>query len=255
MPVLDAIALTKSYSGLPAVSDVSFALHAGEILGYLGPNGAGKSTTVKILTGLLEPTRGEVMFHGANIRSDLLEYKRRIGYVPEEIQLYGHLTGWEYLELIGALRDLSRRVFAEKSKALLEEFSMYKHRDAPLSSYSKGMRQRIQIIAALMHDPELIILDEPFSGLDVTSALIFRRVIKLLSERERATFFCSHVLEVVEKVCTHLVVLRKGVVVRQGPIAEIRGSIDAALETIFMELTEEVDADEIAGNIVGIITA
>jgi ABC-2 type transport system ATP-binding protein len=209
-PILEARSLTKLYAGLKALSGVSFAIHPGDILGYLGPNGSGKSTTVKILTGLLAPTTGQVLFRGQNINDDLVTYKRQVGYAPEEANLYTFLTGAEYLELIGTLRGMPPVRLNEKIESLLNDFSMYPHRYSPISSYSKGMRQRIMLIAALMHDPDVLILDEPFSGLDVTMSLTFRSVIQLLAQAGKAVFFCSPVLEVVDKLCTHLVLLRKG---------------------------------------------
>jgi len=249
--VLEAHHLNKSYAGIPAVRDVSFAIQPGDVLGYLGPNGSGKSTTVKMLTGLLEPSSGEVLFRGRNINNDLVGYKKRLGYAPEEANLYTFLTGWEYLELVGTLREMNPVRLKEKAEAMLEDFSMFPHRHSPISSYSKGMRQRIMLIAALMHDPEVLILDEPFSGLDISMALVFRHVIKLLARSGKAIFFCSPVLEVVEKVCTHLVLLRKGSVVACGAIDDIRSQgLAPALEETFLQLTEHVDAEGIAASVV-----
>jgi len=253
--VLEAHHLTKSYAGIPAVCDVSFAIRPGDILGYLGPNGSGKSTTVKMLTGLLEPSSGQVLYRGENINTDLVAYKARLGYAPEEANLYTFLTGWEYLDLVGTLREMSPARLKEKAESMLHDFAMFPHRHSPISSYSKGMRQRIMLIAALMHDPEVLILDEPFSGLDITMALIFRHVVNLLAQSGRAIFFCSPVLEVVEKVCTHLVLLRKGSVVAYGAIDEIRAKgLAPALEETFLQLTEHVDADTLAANIVAAVS-
>src|SRR5947208_13930049 len=165
--MLEVRLLTKRYSGIPVVDAVSFSIRPGEILGYLGPNGAGKSTTVKMLTGLLEPTSGHIAFHGQDVRQDLKAFQRRIGYVPEEPQLYPHLSGREYLQLVGRLRGLARRALEPKMDELLRLIGLWDDRHSPLASYSKGMRQKILLMAALLHDPELLILDEPFSGLDV----------------------------------------------------------------------------------------
>ncbi|HLM99760.1 MAG TPA: ABC transporter ATP-binding protein [Bryobacteraceae bacterium] len=254
--VLEAVNLSKTYSGRPAVDNVSFAIHAGEVLGYLGPNGSGKSTTVKMLTGLLSPSSGQILFRGARISHDLVGYKRRLGYVPEEANLYSFLSGWEYLDLVGTLRGMDRKLLAHKSAVLLEGLSLFPHRHTPISAYSKGMRQRILLIAALMHDPEIVILDEPLSGLDVISALIIRKVIGLLAAQGKAIVFCSPVLEVVEKVCSHLLILRRGVVVAHGSIEEIRsGTLMPALEDTFLHLTEQVDADKVAGSILAAINS
>ncbi len=254
--LLEATRLTKSYTGIPAVRDVSFSIRPGEILGYLGPNGSGKSTTVKMLTGLLQPTSGGVLYRGADIKAAIVAYKERLGYAPEEANLYSFLTGWEYLELVGTLRRITPARLEEKAASMLHDFSMYPHRHSPISSYSKGMRQRIMLIAALLHDPEVLILDEPFSGLDVTMSLVFREVVRLLAESGKAVFFCSPVLEVVEKLCTHLVLLRNGCVAAYGPIDDIRAKgLAPALEEAFLQLTEHADADTIAANIVAAVGA
>ncbi|MBY0505404.1 MAG: ABC transporter ATP-binding protein [Bryobacteraceae bacterium] len=250
--MIEVKSLTKNYAGLPAVSGMNFAIRAGEVLGYLGHNGAGKSTTVKMLAGLLEPTSGEILFRGRNIHEDLAGFKRRVGYVPEESHLYSFLTGWEYLDLVGTLRGIPAAVRDAKSALMLEELSLFRHRHTAIAAYSKGMRQRIMLIAALLDDPDLLILDEPFSGLDVVSALVMRRVLNLLAENGKAIFFCSPVLETVEKVCTHLVVLRQGQLVASGSMTEILAS-KLALEESFFQLTEQVDADGMASRILGAI--
>jgi len=252
--VLEAVNLSKTYAGRPAVDDVSFAIHPGEILGYLGPNGSGKSTTVKMLAGLLSPSSGQILFRGQRISHDLVAYKHRLGYVPEEANLYSFLSGWEYLDLVGTLRGMDRKLLAHKSSAMLDGLSLYPHRHTPISAYSKGMRQRILLIAVLMHDPEIVILDEPLSGLDVISALVIRKVIAQLAAQGKAIVFCSPVLEVVEKVCSHLLILRRGAVVAHGSIEEIRsGTLMPALEDTFLHLTEQVDADKVAGSILAAI--
>jgi ABC-2 type transport system ATP-binding protein len=249
--LLEARNLTKCYSGLPAVSNVSFAIKPGEILGYLGPNGSGKSTTVKMITGLLEPTRGEVLFCGANIKRDLIAYKRVLGYVPEEALLYPYLSGWEYLELVGTLRGMEPRLLRRRADALLELFLLHPHRHGTIASYSKGMRQRILLIAAIMDDPQVLIFDEPLSGLDVTSALVFRKLVKSLGRQGKVIFYCSHVLEVVEKLCTHLLVLNRGNLVAHGSVNAVREMSGLkTLEETFSHLVEERDAEQTANNIV-----
>lgn len=255
-PILEARELSKRYSAVLAVRDVSLSIRRGEILGVLGPNGAGKSTIVKMVTGLLEPSRGQVLFHGERIGDDLTAFKQRLGYVPEQPDLYGFLTGWEYLDLVATLRGLPRRTFREKASAMLQGFTLYSSRDVPIGSYSKGMRQRVVLIAALMHDPELLVLDEPFSGLDVTSALVLRHVIARLAGEGKAVFFSSPVLEQADKLCSHLVVLKSGAVAGSGSMSEMHaGFAGLGLEAGFMQLTEQVDADRIAQNIVSAVRA
>jgi len=256
-PVLEARGLAKRYGAVLAVRDIGFSIRAGQILGVLGPNGAGKSTIVKMVTGLLDPTRGAVLFHGERIDgSQLSAFKHRLGYVPEQPDLYGFLTGWEYLDLVATLRGLDRRRFTEKATAMLTGFTLYAHRDTPIASYSKGMRQRIVLIAALMHDPELLVLDEPFSGLDVTSGLVVRRLIAMLAGQGKAIFFSSPVLEQVEKLCSHLVLLKKGSVVASGTLEEVRDGFEGlGLEAGFMQITEQTDAERMAQNILSAVAA
>jgi len=254
--MLEAIGLTKCYASLPAVSQVSFTVRPGEILGYLGPNGSGKSTTVKMITGLMEPTRGKVLFHGNNIKDDLPAYKKVLGYVPEEALLYPYMTGWEYLEFVGILRGMDQKQLRKRADALLELFLLFPFRHATIASYSKGMRQRILLIAALMHDPEILVFDEPLSGLDVTSAMIFRKVVKSLSEQGKIILYCSHVLEVVEKLCSHLLILSKGNVAAHGSVNDVsRMTGLATLEDSFSHLVKEQDAEQIAHDIVEVMAA
>jgi ABC-2 type transport system ATP-binding protein len=249
--MLEVRSLTKTYSTIPALENVSFTINRGQVLGYLGPNGSGKSTTVKIITGLLEQSSGSVLFNGANIRDDLAAYKRIVGYVPEEANLYPFLTGLEYLELIGRLRGLRGRVIARRSGEMLEIFSMTPHRHSTIATYSKGMRQRILLIAALMHNPELIIFDEPLSGLDVTSALIFREMVKALSRAGKAIFYCSHVLEVVEKVCSHVIILQNGKQLACGTVEDLKKFQQMpSLEAAFAHLVQERDAPASAAALV-----
>ena len=253
--MLEAISLTKRYASIPAVQEVSFCLQAGQVLGCLGPNGSGKSTTVKMLTGLLDPTHGQVRFHGEDIRKNLVGYRKRLGYVPEEPNLYPYLSGREYLEMVGTLRAMHASELRQKIDALLELFALYTHRHSSIASYSKGMRQRILLIAALMDNPEILIFDEPLSGLDVTSALVLKNLIRTLGEQGRAIFYCSHVLEVVEQVCSHLLILRKGSVIACDSTAAIQNNIEhSTLERTFMHLVEDVDADKITRDIVSVMT-
>jgi len=256
MAVLEAIALAKFYGSVPAVREVTFRLEPGQVLGYLGPNGSGKSTTVKVLTGLLQPSRGQVLFEGQDIQSDLVSYRKRLGYVPEEANLYPFLTGEEYLEMIGTLRAMSPTRMKTKIGSLLELFSLFPHRHVSLGSYSKGMRQRILLIAALMDNPDVLILDEPLSGLDVTSVLIFKNLIQAFSARGKAVFYCSHILEVVEKVCSQLLILRKGQVIAYGSTEEVRQRIgQSSLEGIFLQLVEDTDVTQVANEIVDVVVS
>ena len=175
-----------------------------------------------MLTGLLVPTRGQVTYDGEDVHKDLAAYRKRLGYVPEDANLYPYLTGEEYLDMIGTLRSMPGPQRKSRINTLLELFSLWPHRQVPVGSYSKGMRQRILLIAALMDNPDVLILDEPLSGLDVTSALIFKNLIQAFSAKGKAVFFCSHVLEVVEKICSQLIILRKGQVIAYGSTDDVR---------------------------------
>jgi ABC-2 type transport system ATP-binding protein len=254
--MLAAQGLYKFYGSVPAVQNVTFTLEPGQVLGYLGPNGSGKSTTVKMLTGLLEPTDGEVTHSGQNIHKNLAAYRKRLGYVPEEANLYPYLTGQEYLDMVATLRAMPDSRKSARINSLLELFSLWPHRYVALGSYSKGMRQRILLIAALMDNPDLLILDEPLSGLDVTSALIIKNLIQTLSARGKSIFYCSHILEVVEKVCTHLIVLRKGQVIAHGTTRDVGERIGtSSLEGVFLQLVEEKDVTKTANEIVDVVVS
>src|SRR6266478_4912194 len=240
--MLEVRGLIKRYNRIPAVDGVSFTIRPGEILGYVGPNGAGKSTTVKVLTGLITPTEGEIFFNRSDVRADWIGFQRRMGYVPEEPHLYPHLGGREYLQLVGRLRGLPRRVLEPRMDQMLRLFSLWEDRHSPLSSYSKGMRQKILLSAALLHDPDLLILDEPFSGLDVNAALVLRTLVKALAASGKMILYSSHVLEVVEKVCTQVVILRSGKVVAQDSVEALRGLMQQpSLEGVFAQLTGQED--------------
>lgn len=251
--MLEAVTLTKRYASLPAVQDLSFTLRPGQVLGCLGPNGSGKSTTVKMLIGLLQPSRGVVRFNGHDIQDDLSSYRMSLGYVPEEAHLYPYLSGWEYLEMVGTLRGMSQAKINLKIDSLLQLLSLHPSRHASMSTYSKGMRQRILLIAAIMHDPEIFIFDEPLSGLDVTSALVFKNLVQTLGHAGKMVFYCSHVLEVVEKVCTDVLILRKGVVIAQDSVANIGKILGQSLESTFLHLVDDVDTLSVARNIVSVI--
>ena len=254
--MLKAQGLFKYYGSVPAVQDVSFTLAPGQVLGYLGANGSGKSTTVKMLTGLLEPTHGEVTHHGQNIQQNLVAFRKRLGYVPEEANLYPYLTGQEYLDMVGTLRAIPEVRRKPKINSLLELFSLRPHRHVNIGSYSKGMRQRILLIAALMDNPDVLILDEPLSGLDVTSALVLKHLVQAFSAQGKSVFYCSHILEVVEKVCSHLIILRKGQMVAQGGTSEVLERIGkSSLEGVFLHLVEDRDVAQVANDIVDVVVS
>lgn len=245
--MLEVTGLTKRFRRIPAVDGVSFAIRPGEILGYLGPNGSGKSTTVKMLIGLLEPTNGDIRFQGRDVRADWPAFLARAGYVPEEPHLYPHLSGREYLQLAGRLRGLRRAVLDARMDRMLRLFGLWEDRHSPMSAYSKGMRQKILLAAALLNDPDLLILDEPFSGLDVNTALVLRYLIRALAEEGKMVFYSSHVLEVVEKICTSVVILRRGKAVAHDRVEHLRDLLQqSSLEGVFAQVTEQEDPAKVA---------
>jgi ABC-2 type transport system ATP-binding protein len=250
MSTLEVRRLTKRYRRVPVVNDVSFRIESGEVTGYLGPNGSGKSTTVKMIMGLVEPSTGEILLDGGDVRRDLIAYKRRLGYVPEEAHVYPALSGMEYLQLMGRLRELPESVVNEKATDLLQLFSLYLHRHAPLASYSKGMKQRVLISAALLHDPEILIFDEPLSGLDVSSALLFKHLVAELASRGKIILYISHVLEVVERICGKVIVIYKGQIKAADSVKRLRELMHVpSLEEIFTQLVQHEDMEAIAKDI------
>ena len=254
--MLELRRVSKHFSGIPAVDNVGFCARPGEVTGYLGPNGSGKSTTMKMITGLIEMTSGRILFDGKPIDEDIYGYKRRMGYVPEEPYLYVHLSGIEYLVMVAQLRGLPARSAAERIDGLLRLLSLYDDRHASISGYSKGMRQKVLIAAALLHNPELILLDEPFSGLDVASALVLRSLIQQLAARGKTVLFSSHELDTVERISNRVVILHRARLVADDSIEHLRSLMElASLEAIFSQLAVEQDSDAMARQIADLIHA
>jgi ABC-2 type transport system ATP-binding protein len=251
LAMLEVKALSKSYRGLPAIDRVSFCVRAGEIVGYVGPNGSGKSTTVKIVTGLLEPNDGQVLFEGESIRLNLQRYRAAFGYVPEEAHVYTHLSGLEYLQLVGRLRNMPEKLIELKANRLLSLLGLESWRHSPISLYSKGMKQRVLIAAALLHDPKLLVFDEPLSGLDVVSARLFKDLLQQLAAQGKAILYISHVLEVVELVCHRVIVIAKGKILADAPPSELKSSLALAnLESVFAQLVQQQDTQSVASELV-----
>ena len=254
--MLEVRQLTKRFRRLAVVDNVSFTIRPGEILGYLGPNGSGKSTTVKMLTGLLPPSDGQVLFCNQPVEDDPAAFRGRFGYVPEEPYLYTHLSGREYLQLIGRLRGMPYGRMTAKVDSLLHLFGLYGDRYSLLSSYSKGMRQKILLSAALLHNPDVLFLDEPFSGLDVTAAQVLKNLLKALTAEQKMIFYSSHVLEIVEKVCSSVVILRKGKVVAYDSVSNLRTLMALpSLEDVFSQLAFIEDTEAVARNIIQVMKA
>ena len=243
--------LTKRYRGIPSIDDINFRIEPGQIVGYLGPNGSGKSTTVKIIAGLLQPNEGSVWFEGKDIRDDMVAFRSSLGYVPEEAHIYTYLSGLEYLQLVGRLRGLEEQNIERKANQMLKVLGLESWRYSPISFYSKGMKQRVLIAAALMHNPRLLIFDEPLSGLDVVSARLFKDLLQELAAQGKAILYISHVLEVVEQVCDRVIVIAKGKILADAAPAELEKLMQlSSLQDVFAQLVQQEDTRVLARELV-----
>jgi ABC-2 type transport system ATP-binding protein len=252
--MLQAQHLVKRFYGVTVVNDVSFEVRRGEVVGYLGPNGSGKSTTAKMLTGLLEASAGAVFFDGHDVRRDPVRFRQRLGYVPEEPILYTFQSAIEYLELVGRLRELPQSQLGKKIGALLELFGLTHAANQDIGSYSKGMKQRVMLIAALLHDPDVLILDEPDSGLDVTTTLVLRQLVTALAKRGKAVLYSSHVLEFVEKTCDRVLVIHQGRIVANNTVEALQGLVrSGSLEEVFSQLVLRDDPERTAADIADVV--
>jgi len=248
--MLSVKGLSRQFGKLKAVDNLSFTVEGGEIFGLLGPNGAGKTTTIKMIIGMLEPSDGTVSVCGHDVLSEPIEVKRRIGYVPETCSLYENLSGREYLELIGNLHHLPTDRIKSQIGRLTPTLGLSEAIDERIVTYSKGMKQKVLLSSALMHNPDLIIMDEPFSGLDSNSAAIFKQVIGRLAESGKAVVFSSHVLEVVEKLCGRLLIIHEGQKLAEGSVDEVMAKAgETTLVDSFSRLTGITDVGEIADDI------
>jgi len=232
--------LTKLFRNKPAVDHVSFRVGRGRFFGFLGPNGAGKSTTIKMLTGLLRPTAGEASIEGLDLGQRLLDIKRIIGVLPEELPLYERLSGEEYLHFAGRMHGLTREETRRRATELLEFLSLTEDRSKLIVDYSHGMRKKTALAAALIHNPRVLFLDEPLNGIDPISGRVVTDLLRRLAQKGVTLFFTSHVLDVVERLCDEVAIIDRGRIVAQGTLDEIRrqrevGS-DATLEDVFLKL-------------------
>jgi ABC-2 type transport system ATP-binding protein len=242
--------LTHHYGVKTALQGLNLQVDPGEVLGLLGPNGAGKSTTVKILTGLIRPTSGRACVAGFDVVQQPLEAKRRLGYVPEQPALYDTLTATEFLEVVSALHHLDPATAGPRRDELLDLLGLGEARHQRLNAFSKGMKQKVVLAAALIHRPEVLILDEPLDGLDANSARVVKGLLRSLALQGKTILFCSHILEVVERVCTRLVIIDRGRQIAGGTPQDIAASTSSAtLDEAFAKLTGVRDADDIGGDI------
>jgi len=228
--------LTKRYGGKAAVDDLSLHIRPGEIYGFIGHNGAGKTTTLKACAGILRPDAGEISVCGMSLRDRPLDCKRVMAYIPDNPDLYDFLTGEQYLSFIADVFAVPRETRSARVARYGDMFELTKDLGAPVGTYSHGMKQKLAILSALLHDPKLILMDEPFVGLDPTSTHLLKGVMAELCARGGAIFFSTHVLEVAEKLCDQVAIIKNGRLLVSGPMDAVRG--DASLEDVFLELTE-----------------
>jgi ABC-2 type transport system ATP-binding protein len=249
--MIEIVDLVKQYGAINAISGITLTVMPGMVSGLLGPNGAGKSTTVKCIVGAIKPTSGTIRVNGIRIDESPIEVKRMIGYVPESPTLFKNLTGKEYLTLAGKLYQVPDSALEEKISDLLERFDLDDRKDEQLLSYSKGMSQKIVIAAALLHNPQVLILDEPLNGLDAASAALLKEVMRSFASRGKTVLFLSHTLDVVEKLCDRIAILCAGKLLIAGTSREIMaGTGSASLEDAFIRLTGVTDIAREAEEIV-----
>lgn len=229
--------LTKTYGEKKAVDDLSLHIHAGEIYGFIGHNGAGKTTTLKSVAGILQFDGGEILVNGKSVRTQPLECKKMIAYIPDNPDLYEYMTGIKYLNFIADIFGVSAQARQERIRKYADLFELTADLAQPIAAYSHGMKQKLAIISAWLHEPKLIIMDEPFVGLDPKAAHILKGMMRELCSAGGAIFFSTHVLEVAEKLCDKVAIIKGGKLIRSGTMEEVKG--DASLESVFLELEDE----------------
>lgn len=251
--VLSIKDLQKNYGAKQVLRGINLEVSKGQIIGYIGPNGAGKSTTVKILLGLEEGYTGEIQVFGQNIEGNI-DYKRKIGYVPEIAELYDNLTAHEYLTFVGELYGLDFDVANEKAQRLMQLFGLKDVYHSRISSFSKGMKQKILIIASLLHNPDLLFFDEPINGLDANSVQVFKEILAQLASQGKTIFYSSHIMDVVEKISSRIVLLNGGKIVADGSFQELKEhNAEGSLEEIFNQLTGFSEHKSIAEEFVSVV--
>ncbi len=254
MSVLQLRDLKKQYSGTYVLMGINMECNAGQIIGYIGPNGAGKSTTIKILTGIISDFEGGATVLGMDIRKNPIEIKQRIGYIPEQAALYEVLTPMEYLKFVGRLYQLPDEVIEKKSTELLRLFELGDKTDTRMNSFSKGMKQKVLLISGLIHNPEIIFLDEPLSGLDANAVILVKEILSQLKQAGKTIFYSSHIMDVVEKISDRIVIINKGQIIADGDFETLKSEAHkGSLETIFTALTGDEQHQSTAGEFIDIL--
>lgn len=251
-PVITTRNLSKTFT-TPVLTNINLDVRAGEIIGYIGPNGAGKSTTIKILTGIIPDFEGDATILGLDIRKDIIEVKKRIGYIPENAALYETLTPLEYLHFIGQLYKMDRSQVDKKIKDLLHLFELSDHSESRMTTFSKGMRQKILLIAGMIHNPSILFLDEPLSGLDANAVILVKEILTQLKRIGKTIFYSSHLMDVVEKISDRIMILNKGELIANGTFEELNSQAKGSLEKIFTDLTGSKEHERAAGQFINIL--
>jgi ABC-2 type transport system ATP-binding protein len=251
-PLIQIRNLSKTYGDKTVLKHLTLDIYPGQVIGYIGPNGAGKSTTVKILTGLIPEFQGEVTVNGINLSQNPMEIKRLIGYVPENAELYDVLSPMEYLDFIGKLYGMEEKQLQERARRLLMAFGLGNNLNDRMDTFSKGMRQKVLLISGIIHNPQIIVLDEPLSGLDANAVIMIKELIQRLSQEGKTIFYCSHMMDVVEKVSDRILLINKGEIVANGTFESLKQNHADTLEQIFAKLTGR---EENAGEADAIINA
>jgi ABC-2 type transport system ATP-binding protein len=249
-PLIQIRNLSKSYGSKQVLKNLSLDIFPGQVIGYIGPNGAGKSTTVKILTGLISDFEGEVIVEGINMAQDPLSIKKLFGYVPENAEIYDVLTPMEYLDFIGKLYGMGELALQDRAKKLLTAFGLGNNADDRMDTFSKGMKQKVLIIAGIIHNPKIIILDEPLSGLDANAVIMIKELITRLSKEGKTIFYCSHMMDVVEKVSDRILLINKGEIIADGTFESLKQNHSDTLERVFSKLTGREDSNSEADAII-----
>lgn len=240
-PVISIERLRKFYGEKQVLRGIDLSIYPGQIIGYIGPNGAGKSTTVKILAGLIPDFEGEIRILGKDPRKESQEIKREIGYVPENAEMYDVLTPFEYLDFIGKLYGMPDNQIHERIDRMLDFFGLFMHKNQRMDSFSKGMRQKVLLISGLLHNPKIIFLDEPLSGLDANTVIMVKDLFARLAREGKTIFYCSHMMDTVEKISDRILLINDGVIEADGTFRELRQEADESLERIFSKLTGHAD--------------
>jgi ABC-2 type transport system ATP-binding protein len=245
-PIIAIRGLRKNYGQKQVLKGIDLDVYPGQIIGYIGPNGAGKSTTVKILIGLLSDFEGEVSILGQDLREDTLAVKSLVGYVPENAEIYEVLTPMEYLSFVGKLYGMEDALIEERAGRMLQAFGLLENKDQRMDTFSKGMRQKVLITSGLLHDPQIVVLDEPLSGLDANAVIIVKEILSLLKRDGKTIFYCSHMMDVVEKVSDRIVLINEGSIIADGTFEQLRQTEADTLEKIFANLTGKQDLTNVA---------